>query len=192
MPPQFRDVHLALRFADARLPVGHLGREPSVGRLAPGARLERRRVVRPADPPQADGLDGAAAGPAPRRDDHDVGRIRVRKKRRISIPAMKYGWSPSGRQSTGSVAMSRTSTGATTFDAFEWASTATRSKRPVSTCIAAAATAWSPSPPTVCTGLWTAPSWSGVYSSKMAVPSAKSSDAVTKLPISAGSTPASA
>ena len=50
--------------------------------------------------------------------------------------------------------------------------------------ITAVAIANSPSDATVWTGRWTAPSWSGTYSSKMLVPSSKSSDAQTNESIS--------
>ena len=56
----------------------------------------------------------------------------------------------------------------------------------------AVASANRPSAATVCTGRWTAPSWSGTYSSKMLVPSSMSSEAHTNESTSVrGSTPAS-
>ena len=56
-------------------------------------------------------------------------------------------------------------------EAFEWLSTTTTSARPLWICMYAFARPWIPSPPTVCIGRRTAPSWSGVNSSKIPKPS---------------------
>ena len=99
---------------------------------------------------------------------------------------------PSGLLSTGSSANRASLPCVMTFEAFEWASTATVDAMPLRISITAVASANSPSELTVCTGLCTAPSWSGTYSSKMLVPSSRSSDAQTNESISVlGSSPAS-
>ena len=113
--------------------------------------------------------------------------------RRISNPATASAGTPSGRLSTGSSAKRSIRPCETTSDAFEWASTATILAIPERISMTAVAIAKSPSEATVCTGRWTAPSWSGTYSSKMLVPSSKSSDAQTNESISVrASMPASA
>ncbi len=95
--------------------------------------------------------------------------------------------------STGSSAKRSIRPCETTSDAFECASTATVLAMPDRISITAVAIANRPSDATVWTGRWTAPSWSGTYSSKMLVPSSKSSDAQTNESIwRRGSMPASA
>ena len=80
----------------------------------------------------------------------------------------------------------------TTFEAFECASTATTEAISLRISITPVARANNPSEATVWTGRCTAPSWSGRYSSKMLVPSSKSSEAQTNESTSVlGFTPAS-
>ena len=89
------------------------------------------------------------------------------RKRLISSPAMALGCSRRGRVYTGSMAYAVTWSGVSMFDALLCASTTTTSKAPVAICMWAAATLLSPSAVMVCMGRSMAPSWSGVYSSKM-------------------------
>jgi hypothetical protein len=102
------------------------------------------------------------------------------RNRCISRPATYQGWTRSGRSNTGSRANSRMCGSVTMSDAFECASTATTRAIPVRISMHPVASAIRPSAATVCTGRSAAPSWSGTYSSKMLVPSRKSSDEQTK------------
>ena len=99
---------------------------------------------------------------------------------------------PSGRLSTGSIANRSIRPSETTSLAFEWASTATVPATPLPMSITPVTTPKSPSAAIVWTGRCTAPSWSGTYSSKMLVPSSRSSEQATNESTCVrGSTPAS-
>jgi hypothetical protein len=70
--------------------------------------------------------------------------------------------------------------GVRTSETLLWPSTATTWAWPERISITAVAIPNSPSADTVCTGRRAAPIWSGTYSSKMLVPSQKSSETATK------------
>ncbi len=110
----------------------------------------------------------------------------------MSSPATASGETPSGRFQTGSSAKASMAPSESTSETLLCASTATTFAIPLLISISAVATPSSPSPATVCTGLCAAPSWSGTYSSKMLVPSRRSSEQQTNESISLrGSRPAS-
>jgi hypothetical protein len=99
---------------------------------------------------------------------------------------------PSGRFSTGSIANASIDPSDRTLEALLCASTATTRATPDRISITAVAMPNRPSPATVCTGRWTAPSWSGHVLVEDRGPSRKSSEHATKESTSfRGSTPAS-
>ena len=110
----------------------------------------------------------------------------------MSRPATASVGNRSGRLITGSSANASTAPSVRTSETLLCASTATTDARPEPISIIPVATPNSPSAATVCTGRCIAPSWSGTYSSKIDVPSRKSSEQQTNESTSVrGSTPAS-
>jgi len=110
----------------------------------------------------------------------------------ISSPATVSVEMPSGRFRTGSSANASIAPSDRTSDTLLCASTATTDAIPERISIIPVTSPNSPSAATVCTGRCIAPSWSGTYSSKIDVPSSRSSEQQTNESTSVlGSIPAS-